>query len=90
MTLYAFSVLRKQRFDYPKNVIFGFLHITSLRNKIDSISKLIKGKVDIFLINETKLAESFPNNQFVMSRYKFKRKDRTKLPEGGIVFYIND
>ena len=51
----AFSLLRKQRLDYPKNVIFGHLNINSLRNKFESISELIKGNFDIFLINETKM-----------------------------------
>ena len=75
----AFSLLRKQRLDYPKNVIFGHLNINSLRNKFESISELIKGNFDIFLINETKLDASFPSNQFAMSGYKFVRKDRNKF-----------
>ena len=40
---------------------------------------MIKGKADIFLINETRLDESFPSNQFAMSSYKFIRKDRNKF-----------
>ena len=47
------------------------------------------GKVGIFLINETKLDESFPSNQFAMSGYKFIRKDRKNF-WGGINFYITD
>ena len=85
----AFSLLRKQRLEYPKNVIFGHLNINSLRNKFFWTSELIKGKVDIFLINETKLDESFPSNQFAMSGYKFIRRDRNKF-WGGIAFYITD
>ena len=64
---HAFSELRKQRLEYPKNVIFGHLNINSLQNKFFSISELIEGSVNIFLINETKLDESFPSNQFLMS-----------------------
>ena len=75
----AFSLRRKQCLDYPKNVIFGHLNINSLRNKCESISELLKGKFDIFLINETKLDASFPSNQFAMSGYKFVRKDRNKF-----------
>ena len=48
---------------------------------------MIKGKVDIFLINETKLDESFPSNQFTMSGCKFIR-DRNKFG-GGIAFFIH-
>ena len=62
------SLIRKQRLEYPKNVIFGHLNINSLRNKFASISALMKRKNDIFLINETKLDESFPSNQFATSR----------------------
>ena len=51
----------------------------SLQNKFFSISELVKGKVDIFLINETKLDEYFPRNQFAMSSYEFIRKDRNKF-----------
>ena len=75
------EVLRKQRLECPKNVIFGHLNI-SLRNKFVSISELIKGKVVIFLINKTKLYESFPSNQFAMSRYKFIRRDRSRFGRG--------
>ena len=85
----ALSLLRKQRVKYPKNVIFGNLNINSLRNNFVSISEFIKGKVDIFLINETKLDESFPSNQFAMSSYKFIRKERNKFG-GGTAFYITD
>ena len=85
----AFSLLRKQRLGYPKNVILGYLNINSLRNKFESISELITGKFDIFLINETKLDASFPSNHFAMSGYKFVRKNRNKFG-GGIAFYVND
>ena len=87
MTLHKY-VLRKQRLDYSENAVFRHLNINSLRNKSDSISELIKGKADIFLINNTKLDESFPSNQFVMSDYKFIKKEK-KLGSG-IAFYIHD
>ena len=40
-------------------LFFGHLNINSLLNKFFSISELIKGKVDIFLTNETKLTNKF-------------------------------
>ena len=85
----ALSLLRKQRLDYPKNVILGILNVNSLQNKFESISELIKGKFEIFLINETKLDTSFPSNQFALSGYKFVIKDRNKF-EGEVAFYTND
>ena len=85
----AFSLLRKQRLEYPKNVIFVHLDIKWLRNKFFSMSELVKGKVDIFLINENKLDECFPSNQFAISGYKFIGRDRNKFV-GETYFYITD
>ena len=80
---------RNDVFKDIKNVIFEHLNLSSLQNKFFSISELIKGKVDIFLINQSKVDESFANNQFAMSGYKFIRRDRNKFG-GGIAFYITD
>ena len=78
----AFPLHRKQRLDYPKNVIFVDLNINSLRNKFESISELIKGKFEIFLVNETKLDASFQSNQSAMFGYKFVRKNKNKYGVG--------
>ena len=80
---------RNDIFKDIKNVIFEHLNLSSLQNKFFSISELIKGKVDIFLINQSKVDESFTSNQFAMSGYKFIRRDRNKFG-GGIAFYITD
>ena len=80
---------RNDIFKDIKNVIFEHLNLSSLQNKFFSISELIKGKVDIFLINKSKVDESFTSNQFAMSGYKFIRRDRNKFG-GGIAFYITD
>ena len=80
---------RNDIFKDIKNVIFEHLNLSSLQNKFFSISELIEGKVDIFLINQSKVDESFTSNQFAMSGYKFIRRDRNKFG-GGIAFYITD
>ena len=47
-----------------KRIILGHLNINSIRNKFDLLVDQIKGNVDIMVISETKLDESFPNGQF--------------------------
>ena len=54
----------------------GHLNINSLRNKFESIKPIINPNFDIFLASETKLDESFPNNQFSISGYRVFRQDR--------------
>ena len=45
-------------------VIPAPLNITSLRNKFDILAKGTKRKVDVLMISETKIDETFPSRQF--------------------------
>ena len=47
-----------------KRIILGHLNINSIRNKFNKLVDQIKGNVDIMVISETKLDDSFPNGQF--------------------------
>ena len=54
----------------------GHLNVISLRNKFTAVEELIKGKIDIGLISETKIDESLPNQQFKIKGYKTIRSDK--------------
>ena len=47
-----------------KNIAIGQLNSNFLRNKITEVKELITNKIDICLISETKLDQSFLNEQF--------------------------
>ena len=47
-------------------LIFGHLNINSLKNKFDILSEQVKGSIDIFIVSETKLDDSFPEGQFLI------------------------
>ena len=82
--------LRTFRVKYPSNVIIGHLNINSIRNKFELLSFLIDGKVDIFLISETKIDGTFPTSQFLMSGYSnVYRLDRNDKG-GGIMLFVKD
>ena len=49
----------------------------------------MKGKIDIGLISETKIDESFPNQQFKINGSKKIGMDRDSFG-GGLIFCIND
>ena len=44
-----------------KRIILGHLNINSIRNKFDLLVDQVKGNINIMVISETKLDESFPN-----------------------------
>ena len=54
------------------------------------LEELIKDKIDIFLISETKLDSSFPSGQFVIQSYSTPfRLDRNQN-EGGLLLYVRE
>ena len=45
------------------------LNKNSLRNKFDSLKLNVKNSLDVFMICETKLDETFPEGQFLMDEF---------------------
>ena len=71
-------------------VIIGHININSLRNKFELLTEMVRDKVDLLMISETKLDSSFPNAQFYMKSYsKPYRLDRNRK-EGGIILYVRE
>ena len=60
----SFPFLKKIRSKHPKNLFFGQLNVNSIRNKFESVQEIIQNTFDIFLVCETKIDSSFPNQQF--------------------------
>ena len=59
-------------------LIIGHLNINSIRYKCECRCNFIDNNIDILLISETKLNDTFPNGQFIMNGFHpLLRKDRT-------------
>ena len=82
------SILDELRKKNLGRIIIGHLNINSLRNKFDELKSIIHGKVDVFVVSETKIDESFPTCQFKIDGFSTPfRLDRNK-EEGDIIVYI--
>ena len=69
-------------------IVFAQLNIDSIKNKFDQVSDMVKGHIDILMISECKLDNSFPDEQFLMECYgALFRLDRNKLG-GGIMLFV--
>ena len=69
-------------------IVLRQLNINSIRNKFNFLAYQVKGNIDILMISETKLNESFPPGQFLFDGYSVLfRFDRTGN-DGGILLYI--
>ena len=82
------DILSKIRIKNTKNVIIGHLNINSLRYKFDALKLIVRDKIDILIIGETKLDETFPENQFLIDGfhkpYRFDRNGNG----GGVMVYV--
>ena len=66
------------------------LNINLMRNKSQFLEKDVCANLDILLISETKLDDSFPSAQFLLDGFsKPYRLDR-RSNGGGILLYIRD
>ena len=59
-----YATLQSLRVKNIDNSLLGHVNINSLRNKSEMLADLIKGKLDIMLISETKIDYTFPTSQF--------------------------
>ena len=85
-----YKLLKNIKISNINRLIIGHLNINSLRNKIESLKLLMTGNLDILIITESKLDESFPMQQFCIDGYAPPfRVDRTKNG-GGVIIYIRE
>ena len=66
------------------------LNINGLRNKLDSLQIfLIKHKIKVACISETKLSCSYPDNLLEIDGFSFIRLDRSGAGGGGLIIYFS-
>ena len=84
------KLLSDLRTQNVENIIIAHLNINSLRNKFDALVHIINGNVDILVVVETKLDQTFPENQFRINGFKKPyRRDRT-ANGGGIMIFVRE
>ena len=60
------TILNEIRKKYVNNLVIGHLNINSFANKFEALKVIIVGKLDILVLVETKLDDSFPERQFII------------------------
>ena len=85
------TVLQNLRLKNVDKIILAHININSVRNKIHLLADIIRGRVDILLISETKLDATFPRPQFFLEGYSEPhRLDRTAFGGGLLLYFRND
>ena len=68
----------------------GHLNINSVRNKFDTLSHIVKDNVDILMISETKLDDSFLTAKFLLHGFSAPYRLDKNSKDGGILLYIRE
>ena len=85
------NFLSSLKMKHPHKIIIGNLNINSVPNKFEQLKYLIHDKLDILLITETKLDNTFPDSQFIMQGFsKPFRNDRNRKGGGLMIFVRED
>ena len=71
-------------------VIIGNLNINSLPNKFNQLKELVLKHVDILVLTETKLDDSFPNSQFLVDGFSEPFRIDRNRSGGGVMIYVWD
>ena len=84
------SEIRNLRLRNINKVIVGNININSLPNKSEQLKELVMKYIDVLVITETKLDNSFPTLQFLVKGFAEPfRLDRNRNG-GGVMIYIRD
>ena len=86
----ASDIMREIRINNPRKITVGHLNINSIPNKFDGIMNMVEGNLDIFLISETKINNSFPDAQFFHEGYSHPHRRDRCLGGGGLLMYVNE
>ena len=60
----SFKSLKEVRLENLNRIVSAHLNINSLMNKLDALAEEVSGNVDVLVVSETQIDESFPEGQF--------------------------
>ena len=87
---HCITEIKNLRHRNVNKVIIGNLNINSLPNKFDQLREIVLKYVDVLVITETKLGDTFQTSQFLVTGFSVPyRLDRDRNG-GGIMIFIRD
>ena len=84
------STLKTIRDHNLNKVIFAHLNTNSIRNKFEELISQVKGTVDVLMISETKIDDSFPIANFLIDGFSQPYRIDRNSSGGGIMLYVRE
>ena len=82
------STLRKLKSKNVDRPVIAHLNINFLGPKFEGLKSLIKENIDILMISETKLDDTYPVGQFLIEGYSEPIRLDRNCHGGGLIFYV--
>ncbi len=83
-------MLLKYRIRNINKIVLATLNINSIANKFDQLKLIIGNNIDVLVLTETKLDDSFPTAQFSIEGFSTPyRLDRNRHG-GGVMIYVRE
>ena len=86
----ASSILNNLRAKKPNKPIIAQININFLEKKFEPLLSLVKDTVDILMISETKLDDTFPYDQFNIEGFSQQFRLDRNCHGGGVIIYVRD
>ena len=83
-------ILNNLRAKNPNKPIIAQININFLEKKFEPLLSLVKDTVDILMISETKLDDTFPYDQFKIEGFAQQFRLDRNCHGGGIIIYVKD
>ena len=71
-------------------LIFAHLNINSIRNKFEEFISQVKGTVDVLMISETKIDDSFPVANFLIDGFSQPYRIDRNSSGGEIMLWVRE
>ena len=84
------SVLKALRSDNSDKLVFAHININSIRNKFEFLSTQVKGNIDVLMVSETKIDNSFPVGNFVIDGFSTPYRLDRDSNGGLIMMYVRE
>ena len=85
-----YTILRDIKLKNVKRIIIGQLNINSIRNKFEQLKTIVDHNIDILVITETKIDNSFPTNQFTIEGYGIPFRLDRNTNGGGLLIFVKE
>ena len=85
----SFRILRDIKLKNVNRLVISHLNINSIGNKFEPLKNIINGNLNILVLTESKIDQSFPNQEFRIDGYTSIRLDRD-IHGGGVLVYVRE